>query len=49
MIHKIVQSMAEAMAGIRDGSVVLLGGVTKWLDWSKIWKTFVTPLSGKLS
>ena len=26
MIHKIVQSMAEAMAGIRDGSVVLLGG-----------------------
>src|SRR6202789_1376872 len=26
MINKIVQSMAEAMAGIRDGSVVLLGG-----------------------
>jgi len=26
VIHKIVQSMAEAMAGIRDGSVVLLGG-----------------------
>ena len=26
MIDKIVQSMAEAMAGIRDGSVVLLGG-----------------------
>jgi len=26
MINKIVQSMAEAMAGIADGSVVLLGG-----------------------
>jgi 3-oxoadipate CoA-transferase alpha subunit len=26
MIDKIVQSMAEAMAGIRDGSVVLVGG-----------------------
>ncbi|HEX3936632.1 MAG TPA: CoA-transferase, partial [Xanthobacteraceae bacterium] len=26
MINKIVQSMAEATAGIRDGSVVLLGG-----------------------
>src|SRR3984885_12901257 len=26
MINKIVQSMAEAMAGIKDGSVVLLGG-----------------------
>jgi 3-oxoadipate CoA-transferase alpha subunit len=26
MINKIVQSMAEAMAGIRDGSVVLVGG-----------------------
>ena len=26
MINKIVQSMVEAMAGIRDGSVVLLGG-----------------------
>ena len=26
MINKIVQSMAEAMAGIRNGSVVLLGG-----------------------
>jgi 3-oxoadipate CoA-transferase, alpha subunit len=26
VINKIVQSMAEAMAGIRDGSVVLLGG-----------------------
>ena len=26
MIDKIVQSMAEAMAGIRDGTVVLLGG-----------------------
>ena len=26
MINKIVQSMAEAMAGIVDGSVVLLGG-----------------------
>jgi len=26
MIDKIVQSMAEAMAGIRDGAVVLLGG-----------------------
>jgi 3-oxoadipate CoA-transferase, alpha subunit len=26
MIDKIVHSMAEAMAGIRDGSVVLLGG-----------------------
>ena len=26
MIDKIVQSVAEAMAGIRDGSVVLLGG-----------------------
>ena len=26
MIDKIVQSMAEAMAGVRDGAVVLLGG-----------------------
>ncbi len=26
MIDKIVQSMAEAMAGIKDGAVVLLGG-----------------------
>lgn len=26
MINKIVQSMVEAMAGIRDGSVVLIGG-----------------------
>jgi 3-oxoadipate CoA-transferase, alpha subunit len=26
MINKIVQSMAEAMAGIRDGSLVLIGG-----------------------
>jgi 3-oxoadipate CoA-transferase alpha subunit len=26
MINKIVQSMAEAMVGIRDGAVVLLGG-----------------------
>jgi 3-oxoadipate CoA-transferase, alpha subunit len=26
MINKIVQTMAEALAGIRDGSVVLLGG-----------------------
>jgi 3-oxoadipate CoA-transferase, alpha subunit len=26
MINKIVQSMAEAMAGVRDGSVVLIGG-----------------------
>jgi len=26
MINKIVQSMTEAMAGIRDGSVVLVGG-----------------------
>src|ERR1700739_4950719 len=26
MINKITQTMAEAMAGIRDGSVVLLGG-----------------------
>ena len=26
MIDKIVQTMAEAMAGIRDGSVVLIGG-----------------------
>ena len=26
MINKIVQTMAEAMAGIRDGAVVLLGG-----------------------
>ena len=26
MINKIVQSMADAMAGIKDGSVVLLGG-----------------------
>ena len=26
MINKIVQSMADAMIGIRDGSVVLLGG-----------------------
>jgi 3-oxoadipate CoA-transferase alpha subunit len=26
MINKVVQSVAEAMAGIRDGSVVLIGG-----------------------
>jgi 3-oxoadipate CoA-transferase alpha subunit len=26
MINKIVQSMADAMAGIRDGAVILLGG-----------------------
>jgi 3-oxoadipate CoA-transferase alpha subunit len=26
MINKIVQSIAEAMAGIRDGSVILVGG-----------------------
>ena len=26
MINKIVQSMADAMAGIKDGSVVLIGG-----------------------
>jgi 3-oxoadipate CoA-transferase alpha subunit len=26
MINKIVQSMADAMAGIRDGSVILVGG-----------------------
>ncbi len=26
MINKIVQTMAEAMAGIRDGAVVLIGG-----------------------
>src|SRR5271163_358710 len=26
MINKLVQNMAEAMAGVRDGSVVLLGG-----------------------
>jgi 3-oxoadipate CoA-transferase, alpha subunit len=26
MINKIVQNMADAMAGIRDGSVVLIGG-----------------------
>jgi 3-oxoadipate CoA-transferase alpha subunit len=26
MINKIVQTMAEAMTGIRDGSIVLLGG-----------------------
>ena len=26
MIDKIVRSMAEALAGIRDGSVVLIGG-----------------------
>jgi 3-oxoadipate CoA-transferase, alpha subunit len=26
MINKIVQTMAEAMAGVRDGAVVLLGG-----------------------
>ena len=26
MINKIVQSMAEAMAGIKDGSIVLLAG-----------------------
>ena len=26
MINKIVQSMADAMAGIKDGSTVLLGG-----------------------
>ena len=26
MINKIVQSMAEAMVGIRDGAVVLVGG-----------------------
>ena len=26
MINKIVQTMAEAMAGINDGSIVLVGG-----------------------
>ena len=26
MINKIVQSMADAMAGIKDGSTILLGG-----------------------
>src|SRR5436309_15958474 len=26
MINKIVQTMAETMAGIKDGSIVLLGG-----------------------
>ena len=26
MINKIVQTMAEAMAGVRDGAVVLVGG-----------------------
>ena len=26
MINKIVQTMAEAVAGIRDGSLVLIGG-----------------------
>src|SRR6202050_2888839 len=26
MINKIVQSMAEAVAGIRDGALVLIGG-----------------------
>lgn len=26
MINKIVQSMADAMAGVRDGSIVLIGG-----------------------
>src|ERR1700683_2934532 len=26
MINKIVKSMAEAMAGVRDGAVVLIGG-----------------------
>src|SRR5580698_7560772 len=26
MINKIVKTLAEAMAGIRDGSVILLGG-----------------------
>src|SRR6201998_2360933 len=26
IINKIVQSMAEAMAGVRDGAVVLIGG-----------------------
>jgi 3-oxoadipate CoA-transferase alpha subunit len=26
MINKIVQTMADAMAGIRDGAVVLIGG-----------------------
>jgi 3-oxoadipate CoA-transferase alpha subunit len=26
MINKIVQSMADAMAGIKDGSVILVGG-----------------------
>jgi 3-oxoadipate CoA-transferase, alpha subunit len=26
MINKIVQSMADAMAGIRDGAIILLGG-----------------------
>jgi len=26
MINKIVQSMAEALAGVRDGSIVLIGG-----------------------
>jgi len=26
MINKIVQSMADAVAGIRDGAVILIGG-----------------------
>src|SRR5579863_4311390 len=26
MINKIVQTMAEAVAGVRDGSVILIGG-----------------------
>jgi 3-oxoadipate CoA-transferase, alpha subunit len=26
MINKIVQSMADTMSGIKDGSIVLLGG-----------------------
>lgn len=29
MINKIVQSMAEAMAGVKDGSTVLIGGFGK--------------------
>src|SRR3974390_1594881 len=38
MINKLVQNMAEAMAGIRDGAVILLGGFGNigqphaWLD-----------------
>ena len=34
---------------IQKAPVVLFGGVTKWLDWSKTRETLVTPLPGELS